>query len=215
VIYNWAHEDEAGPPMDLAPYGFEGRFNFIYGGNLGRVQGLDTLIRAAQIAGRQVPQLQLTLMGNGVEADRLRALASELGADNVRIEPGVPREQVGQIFAAADVLVLHLINDPLFEITVPHKTQSYMAAAKPILIGVAGEAAQLVVEAGAGVAVEPGHVEAMAEAMVRMARTPPEDLRAMGARGKEVYRRQFSFAAAMDATDAAIRQAQSDFAQPR
>jgi colanic acid biosynthesis glycosyl transferase WcaI len=210
VIYNWAHEDEPGPPVDLARYGFEGRFNILYGGNLGRVQGLDVLIRAAQVAGRQVPHLQLTLMGNGVEADRLRDLAAELGAYNVRIEPGVPREQVGQVFAAADVLVLHLIDDPLFEITVPHKTQSYMAAGKPVLIGVAGEAAQLVTEAGAGVMAEPGNVEAIAEAMVQMAHMPPEELHAMGARGQQFYRRQFSFAAAMEATDAAIRRAVAD-----
>jgi colanic acid biosynthesis glycosyl transferase WcaI len=210
VIYNWAHEDEPGPPPDLARYGFAGRFNIVYGGNFGRMQGLDVLIRAAQIAARQAPRLQLTLFGNGVETDRLREQVVQLGAGNVRIEPGVPREQVGHIFAAADVLVLHLINDPLFEITVPHKTQSYMAAGKPVLIGVAGEAARLVTDAGAGVAVEPGNAEAMAQAMVRLARMSPHELRAMGVRGQEFYRRRFSFAAAMDATDAVIHQAHSE-----
>lgn len=209
VIYNWAHEDPSGVAVDLTPYQLDGRFNVVYGGNLGAVQGLDTLIRAAMIAGKQVPELQLILIGNGVESARLRTLATSLGAENVRFVPGVPREQIGAIFAAADVLTLHLIDDPLFRITVPHKTQAYMSAGKPILVGVAGEAADLVTDAGAGIAVPPGDPEAAAAAMVRMARMPSNELIAMGARGRSAYLKRFTFAAAMDATSAVVRRAAS------
>ena len=209
VIFNWADEDAAARSgtADLAPYGFDGRFNIVYGGNLGRMQGLDTLIRAAQLAARQAPELQLLLIGDGIESDRLRALAAEIGADNVRIAPGVPRYQVGDIFAAADVLALHLIDDPLFEVTIPQKTQFYMAMGKPVLIGVRGEAARAVVDHGAGLAAEPGNIEAMAEAMVRLARMPRSELQAMGARGREAYRRHFSFGQAIAQTEATIEAA--------
>ena len=205
VIYNWAHEDAGAGAIDLSPYKFDGRFNIIYGGNLGAVQGLETLIRAAVIAGKEVPELQLLLIGNGVEGERLRALAASLGSNNVRIARGVPREQIGAIFAAADVLTMHLIDNPLFRITVPHKTQSYMAAGKPMLVGVAGEAAELVTDAGAGVAAQPGDPEAIAAAMVQMARMPQDELTAMGARARKAYLQRFTFSAAMDATTAAIR----------
>lgn len=200
VIYNWAHEEQPTGRCDLSAYGFEGRFNIVYGGNLGRVQGLETLIRAAAIAGKTVPGLKLLLIGNGTERDRLRALVAELGGDNVQVAPAVPRDQIADVFAAADVLALHLVDDPLFAITIPHKTQSYMAMGKPILIGVAGEAARLVTDAGAGVAVAPGDVEAMAAAMVRLANAPASERDAMGRCGLESYRARFTFAGALDAT---------------
>jgi len=209
VIYNWADETSAAPGghCDLAPYGFSGHFNIVYGGNLGRVQGLDVLVRAANLARQRVPELRLLLIGDGIEGDNLRELVQQLGAENVRIAPGVPRHLIGDVFAAADVLVLHLWDDPLFEITIPQKTQFYMAMGKPILIGVRGEAAEFVTGAGAGIAVTPQNVEAMAEAMTQMAHMPPAELAEMGRRGREAYWRDFSFATAISATEDALRKA--------
>lgn len=206
TIFNWADEDAARPrgTLDVASLGFEGRFNFVFGGNLGRVQGLETLVHAAKKAAREAPEIQLTLIGEGVEKQNLAKLIAEAGADNVVLRPGVPQSQIGDVFAAADVLTLHLIDDPLFAITIPSKTQFYMAMGKPILTGVPGEAARIVTDAGAGVAVAPQNVDAMADAMVRLARTSPETLARMGAAGRAAYERDFSFASAIRATAAAL-----------
>ena len=209
TVYNWADEDAAAASgrHDLARYGFEGRFNIVYGGNLGRVQGLDTLVRAAHLAAARAPEIQLLLIGDGIESATLAALVAELGAGNVRLAPGIPRAEVGDVFAAADVLTLHLWNDPLFEITIPQKTQFYLAMGKPVLIGVKGEASDFVVKAGAGLAVEPQNAEAMADAMVAMARMPKAELDAMGRRGRRAYEAQFAFATAIERTEAMLESA--------
>lgn len=209
VVYNWADEAAAAPTgaCDLKRYGFGGKFNVVYGGNLGRVQGLDTVVRAAALAVARVPNLQLLLIGDGIEGENLRALVRNLGADNVRIEPGIPRSQIGDVFDAADVLVLHLWDDPLFEITIPQKTQFYLAMGKPVLIGVRGEASQFIQEAGAGLATPPEDVNAMADAMVRLAALPPDELKAMGRQGRRAYEDRFSFAQAITATEATLHQA--------
>jgi glycosyltransferase involved in cell wall biosynthesis len=209
VIYNWADEAaaQAGGSCDVTQYGFEGRFNVVYGGNLGRVQGLDTLVRAAHRARSQAPQLQLLLIGDGVEGDNLRSLVHELGAENVKIAPGIARNLIGDVFAAADVLVLHLWDDPLFEITVPSKTQFYLAMGKPIIAGVKGEAAEIVSRAGAGITVTPEDVNAMADAMVQMTNASRESLAAMGQRGREAYWANFSFATAVAATESVLEAA--------
>ncbi len=201
TVVNWADEDLARPGggYPLGELNFEGRFNLVYGGNLGRVQGLETLIHAAEEAGRAVPELQLTLIGGGVERDRLAALIDSLGARHVRLRPGVPPTKIGDVFAAADALVLHLVDDPLFEITIPSKTQFYMAMGRPILIGVKGEAARMVTGAGAGLSTPPGDVEAMANAMVALARMSATDRAAMGARAQQAYCDHYGF-------DRAIRQ---------
>ena len=209
VVYNWAEEAAAAPSgkCDLSRFQFQGRFNIIYGGNLGRAQGLDTLIRAAHSAAQQVSDLQLLLIGDGIEAHNLRSLVRELNATSVRIERGVPRDEIGDVFAAADVLALHLLDDPLFEITIPQKTQFYMAMGKPVLIGVRGEAGNLVTESGAGVSVPPQDIEAMAQAMIDLARADKALLAEMGKRGSDTYRRQFSFIGAVAATEEVLKAA--------
>lgn len=209
VIFNWADEEAAQPggTADLSPYEFGGKFNIVYGGNLGVLQGLDIMIRAAKRAAEAVPELQLLLIGDGMDRDRLVALKEEIGADNVRIAPGVPRNQIGDIFAAADVLALHLNKDPLFEITIPQKTQFYMAMGKPVLIGVEGEAGSIVSGSGAGFVVEPGNVEALSDAMIELARMSPEARAAMGARGRKAYVEGFSFASAIQNTSRTVEAA--------
>jgi glycosyltransferase involved in cell wall biosynthesis len=212
VVYNWADEHAAAPAglADLSLYGFDNKFNIVYGGNLGRVQGLDVMVRAAHLARQKAPHLQLLLIGDGIESDNLKQLVQQLGADNVRIAPGVPKMMIGDIFAAADVLALHLWNDPLFRITIPQKTQFYMAMGKPILIGVEGEAAEYVTHAGAGLAVPSDNVEAMADAMMQLSQMPKEWLADMGQRGQEAYWRIFSFAAAIAETETALQKAIAD-----
>ncbi|TWH90533.1 glycosyltransferase involved in cell wall biosynthesis [Sphingobium wenxiniae] len=207
VIYNWAHEDVPAPQIDQARYGFEGRFNIVYAGNLGIVQGLDTLIEATKIAARSVPNIRLTLIGNGVEADRLRDLIAHDGSDYVQLLPAVPRETIGDVLASADVLTLHLVRDPLFAITVPHKTQTYLSAGKPVLAAVEGEAARIVVESGAGLAAQPENSASIADAMVAFATMTPAEREAMGQRARDTYGSNFSFAAALEKTDAVLRTA--------
>lgn len=200
VFFNWADEEaaRANGLHDTASLNFKGRFNFVYAGNLGVVQALEVLIEAAHSLEASAPCIQLTLIGEGAERARLEALVRERGVRNVQILPGVPPSHIGDVLAAADVLVVHLKDDPLFEITIPSKTQFYLAMGKPILIGVSGEAARIVTRAEAGIAVPPENGEAMAEAMLHMANLPRAELNAMGERGQATYRSRFAFKSAMD-----------------
>lgn len=199
VIFNWANESaaRANGLYDLESLNFKGRFNFVYGGNLGAVQGLDSLMRATHRLAEIAPQIQLTLVGDGVERARLAALLQELGAKNIQLLPGVPQAEIGDILAAADVLVTHLKDDPLFEITIPSKTQFYLAMGKPILVGVRGESANIVTAAGAGMAMEPENEEAIATALHAMAMLPREQLDRMGQQSRATYVERFSFKSAM------------------
>lgn len=212
VVFNWADEAaaRANGVYPVAALNFEGRFNFVYAGNMGAVQALEVLIEAARLAVRTEPRIQLTLIGEGTERARLEALARDSGLDCVQVLGGVPIAQVGDVLAAADVLVVHLKDDPLFEITIPSKTQFYLAMGKPVLIAVSGEAARIVEEAGAGVGVAPGDSAAVAAAMIRMAQTPQPELLVMGARGRAAYDARFSFAAALDRRAALIQQILND-----
>lgn len=207
VFYNWADSTaaQANGVHDLASLNFEGRFNFVYAGNLGAVQALEVLIKAAHSLEETDPHIQLTLIGNGTHRARLEALVQELGAANVQILPGVPSTHIGDVLEAAQVQVVHLKNDPLFEITIPSKVQLCLAMGRPILIGVGGEAARIVTDAGAGIAVPPQNVGAMAKAMQKMASLPQAELDAMGTCGRSAYESRFAFRPTMDRLAAHLR----------
>jgi glycosyltransferase involved in cell wall biosynthesis len=100
--------------------------------------------------------------------------------------------EIGAVIGAADVLLVHLRPDPLFDITVPSKTQAYLCAGKPILMAVKGDAANLVERAGAGVVAEPGNAASIAAAVRQFLSMTTEDRRAMGMRGKNYYDRNLS-----------------------
>lgn len=206
TLYNWADEVSARATgaHDLTPYNFADRFNIVYAGNLGRAQALETLVEAAALAGESEPRIQLLIIGNGVDAEPLARHVAQRGGAHVRLMPGIPRSQIGDVLAAADALVLHLADRDLYRITLPSKLQFYMAVGKPILVAVAGEASDLVVDSQAGLAAQPENPAAIAQAMVDLARAPTADLEAMGNRARTLYEETFAFSKAVDQTEAIL-----------
>jgi glycosyltransferase involved in cell wall biosynthesis len=79
----------------------------------------------------------------------------------------------------------------LFEITIPSKLYEYMAAGKPLLCSVAGEAAALVSATGCGLRVAPSDGAALAEG-VRKLLANPQGARAMGEAGAKSAQELFS-----------------------
>jgi glycosyltransferase involved in cell wall biosynthesis len=80
----------------------------------------------------------------------------------------------------------------VFDITIPQKTQAYMLAGRPILMAVGGEAGEIVRNAKAGVAVQPCQPAQLAKAAIALSELPPQQLHAMGARGRTYYKNKMS-----------------------
>jgi glycosyltransferase involved in cell wall biosynthesis len=154
---------------------------------MGKVQALDAVLEAAALVAPALPRVQFIFVGAGVEASRLQRKAQDMGLQNVRFLPRQPVDQIGRILEIADVLLVHLRDDPLFRITIPSKTQAYMAAGRPILMAVRGDAADLVTQAGCGLCCEPEQPWSIAEGVQRLAATAPDVLRQMGQSGREFY----------------------------
>ena len=114
------------------------------------------------------------------------------GLANVRFIAQVPQEEIGRHLQQADVLLVHLKNDPLFAITVPSKIQFYLATGKPILAGVAGDASALVQRSGAGLTFEPENVDALMKGIGQLEALVPDALAAMGRQGRRFYQQELS-----------------------
>lgn len=207
VVSNWVdpstyYRDE--PDQELAAeLGLAGHFNVMFAGNMGEAQGLETVIEAANLLqgdasadlgmtdGEAWPP-QLVLVGDGVALPRLRALAERHGLNNVRFLGRYPAQEMPRLYALADALLVHLKDDPLFRITIPHKTLAYLGSGKPILAAVAGDVADLVESIGAGVTCPPQNPAALAAAICRLQALPVDQRQAMGKRGAQAAQTHFS-----------------------
>lgn len=197
VVYNWCDESRMltrrDSDHDDAVSSMQGKFNVVFAGNMGRVQGLETVVEAASLVRTELPQVQFVLVGDGVDVNRLKVLAGRLGAANVLFVPRQPVDKIGRILAAADALVIHLKDDPLCCIGIPQKTQAYMAAGKPIIMAVRGDSCELVRRSGAGVICDPENPQDMANAVRLLLGMTPKERETLGERGRRFYTDNLSF----------------------
>lgn len=196
VIYNWADEAALGAPQGqlAAEFPGPGRFRILFAGNMGNAQALDTVLDAAALLQARGSRVSFVMLGGGVDVARLRARSAALGLPNVLFLAPVPMAEVGTLLNAADALLVHLRKDPLFTITIPSKTQAYMAAGRPLLMAVDGNAAALVRDSGGGVVAASEDPAALAAAAEQLAALAPERLQAMGEAARAYYRQHLSLA---------------------
>jgi colanic acid biosynthesis glycosyl transferase WcaI len=202
VIYNWCdgqlicREDRN---ENLArQLGFTHKFNVVFAGNMGKAQALDSVIEAAGLLKKDFPNIQFVFIGSGVDVDRLKLLTEQKQLNNVLFMPRKTVSEIGPILRQADVLLVHLKKDSLFAITIPSKTQAYLALGRPILMAVDGDAAKLIEKAGAGLSCEPENPESIASAVIKFASMSSVRLAEVGEKGKEFYDREMSFQIAVD-----------------
>ena len=167
----------------------------VFAGTMGPAQNLRTVLEAARLIQSSDPAIEFVFVGDGLDRPALVAEAERQGLDNVRFFGRRPPGEMGPILAGADALLVHLSDDPLFRVTIPSKTQAYLAAGRPLVMAVAGDAADLVRAAGAGITCEPDDPEGLAAAVRRLARMPADEREALGRRGRAFYDSELSLGA--------------------
>ena len=141
----------------------------LYLGTHGISQGLPAITNA--VARLAVHPVHFAFVGEGADKPRLEHRVRKLGLRNVTMLPGVPHAEVPSLLAAADICLVPLRDVPLFAATIPSKMFECLAVGKAVVGSVAGEAAQILREAGA-VVVPPEDGLALAEAIRELAADP-------------------------------------------
>jgi glycosyltransferase involved in cell wall biosynthesis len=155
-------------------------FVVAYVGSHGISHGLDAVLQAA----RRLPSVTFLLVGDGAERERLVARRDQEDLRNVCMLPSVPKGEVPAIYAAADICLVPLRDVPIFEAFVPSKMFEVMAAARPIVASVRGEARAILERAGAALFAEPEDAAGIADAIATL--HADATLRArLGARGRQ------------------------------
>jgi colanic acid biosynthesis glycosyl transferase WcaI len=164
-------------------HGWSGRFVLLFAGNLGIVQGLETILQAACLI-RDRPEILFVFIGDGADRERLQELAEELQLErSVQFIDRQPAKVMPEFMAAADTLIVHLKASPLSSLAIPAKTAAYLASGTPVIFAVEGETARLVELSGAGLSIPSSNPEALADAVRNCVEMSPEARAALGLRG--------------------------------
>jgi glycosyltransferase involved in cell wall biosynthesis len=160
-------------------------------GNLYPVKGHRHLIDAVSLLADRYPHLHVAISGRGELEPVLRSQALDRGLER-RIHLLGLRADVGAILAAADVFVLPSLSEGL-----PLALLEAMFAGCPIVASDVGEVRTALDAGQAGLLVEPGNPEALAAALDRVLRDPPE-ARRLGDRAAAHARAEYDLTRMVD-----------------
>jgi len=163
--------------------GLEGKFVVSYIGTLGLAHGLQAVMKAATELQRTFPDIQFLFVGEGADKDRLTSLVSELNLTNVRFLLQQPRQKIPSIIRASDLCLVLLRKANVFKTVIPTKMLEFMACGRPVILGVDGQARQVIETAQAGVFIEPEDATALTLA-VRQLYDDSELRQALGRNGR-------------------------------
>lgn len=149
-------------------FGMEGRFIAAYVGTHGMAHGLGTVIEAAELL-RDDHRIGFLLVGDGAERAALQARAAALQLPNLHFAGQLPKSDMPGIWSATDVSMILLRKSDTFKTVLPSKMFEAMAMQCPLVLGVEGEALELLGYAQAGIGIEPESAEQLAAAVKRLA----------------------------------------------
>ncbi len=174
-----------------AGLGLEGKFLVCYSGTMGMAHGLDTVLDAATRLQERAPSVQFLLVGEGADKQRVVDLAEKAGLTNVTFLDQRPREEIPALISASDTCLVLLKKADVFKTVIPTKMLEFMSCARPVILGVEGQARQIVEEAQAGIVIEPENANDLAEAICSLV-ADAERGRRLGRNGRAFIQAKYS-----------------------
>ena len=157
--------DAGGGERLRAEYGLQDKFVASYIGTMGNAHGLETLLDAAVMLQARNPKVVFLLVGEGAERASIKAAAEFRSLQNVKFVDQQPREKIPSFILASDTCLVLLKKSEVFKTVIPTKMLEFMSCARPVILGVDGQARQILEAASAGIAIEPESPEALAVAI--------------------------------------------------
>ncbi|SIS45268.1 Glycosyltransferase involved in cell wall bisynthesis [Kaistella chaponensis] len=195
---NWAEDsisegDQNFPVPDL-PVGFK----VMFAGNVGKAQDMESIMNSA-LALKDHSEIKFIIVGDGRKMPFVQDFIEKNNLQKTVFTVGrFPVEAMASFFAKADVMLVSLKDDKIFNLTVPAKVQAYMSASKPIVAMLNGEGAEIIEEAKCGLAAPAGDSNKLAETILKMASLPKEELLQMGENSRNFFQANYQLSTCID-----------------
>jgi glycosyltransferase involved in cell wall biosynthesis len=151
-------------------FGLGDRFVVSFIGVLGNAHGLSTVVRAAALLQETHPEVLLLLVGEGADKSNVQALLATMGLKNLRMVGQQPRNKIPALIQASSACMVLLKKSEVFKTVIPSKLLEFMACGRPVILGVEGQARELVEKADCGVWIPPEDSASLAEAIDQLYR---------------------------------------------
>lgn len=146
-------------------------FRVLYIGAFSPAYDFDQVLRAAKLL--ESLDVDFVIQGGGELASELKRKVKECLLNNVNVvEKIVSREEVAEIMAEADVLLLPLNGVGSIEMGISSKLYEYQAVGKPILCCSNGQPGRYVTETKCGLVVKPGDSKMLSKSIITLIENP-------------------------------------------
>ena len=146
--------------------GMGGKIVFGYIGTHGMAHGLDFIIHSFKKL--DIQKYALLLVGDGAEKKSLKNLVEKEKINGVHFLPPIPKAEVPCYISICDICLVPLIKSSTFRSVIPSKIFEIAAMEKPILLGVDGQARQIVEKYGCGIFFEPENEQSLLNSIDRI-----------------------------------------------
>ena len=160
-------------------------------GNIGKVQNLENVIMGFALVAKSNDEIKLNIVGDGSNLEALKNLVKEEKIANVYFWGRKPLKEMPRWFEGSDVLIISLIDEPIFSLTIPAKFQAYLASGKPIYCVMNGEVADLIINNKIGFVAQPDDINNIRSGFEKFLDTPKHELQAFGSNMKTLLSNEF------------------------
>jgi colanic acid biosynthesis glycosyl transferase WcaI len=172
-------------------FGLEGKVVVSYIGTMGMAHGLEKILETAAEIQHSRPEISFLFVGEGSEKERIISIAASKKLTNIRFVGEQPRERIPHYICASDICLVLLKKSDIFKTVIPTKMLEFMSCARPVILGVDGEARRIIEDAQAGIFIRPGSEADLTDAVVRLAED--SELRSeLGRNGRRYVLQNFS-----------------------
>ncbi len=212
VIYDWIDEQKCYPiaktenpliqKFQLSP----DNFHVCYAGNIGFLQNIETIVRAAELLEKKAPDIQFLIIGEGAWKPQLDELLAKTPHQNIHCFPMQPVNEIAAVYSLGDVGLVSLKPD-ITRFALPSKTWDILSAGRPVIceIDLYSCLRRVIEENRCGYAVAPGDAETMAARILDLYEHWDE-ARAMGQRGRVCIEKHLTRRIAADQYDDQLRE---------
>lgn len=154
----------------LDQLGLKGKFVVGYIGTHGMAHSLNFVIRT--IAQLKDNSVHFLFIGDGAEKESILSLAKELDVQNATFLDSIPKESVPVFLSIVDAVLVPLRKSETFKTVIPSKIFEAAAMEKPIILGVDGQAREIIEGENAGIYFEPENAQELLEVIARLSSDP-------------------------------------------
>lgn len=166
------------------------KFCVVFAGNIGAAQNTDIWVQAAKFL-QPYSEIRIVIVGQGSKYQELLNNIAKFELENIICIGGIALNKMWEIYQYASLLLVTLRQNSALSATVPSKIQAYMAAGRPIVGAIDGEASRIIKESVAGFTVDSDDGKGLAELILKVYKMSVSEREMLGKNAKNYYLENF------------------------